>query len=89
MQQTRHSVKLDQTDDVRLVCKALQSLLKLPVLGHALFAVDILEEAPFKTATEGAQKVLDQVGAIVGRELLFSLNRSFELSFVIAGARDV
>ena len=83
VQQTRHSVELDQTDDVRLVCKALQSLLKLPVLGHTPIAGITPAATPFQTATEGAQKVLDQVGAIVCREFLFALNCSSKLCFQI------
>ncbi len=54
----RHSVKLDQTDDVQLVSKALQSLLKLPVLGHAPITEIIPAAALLQTAAEGAQKVL-------------------------------
>ena len=59
MQEMRHSVQLNQINDVMLFCESLERQLKLMVLVDAAPAEWRLAAAAEQTAAESAQSVLD------------------------------
>ena len=73
----RHSVQLCQIYDVVLFCKSLEGQFKLLVLVDAAPAELRLAAAAEQTAAESAQNELDQIGEVVGGNLLLAVNLVF------------
>ena len=74
VQQARHSVQLNQIDNIVLSCKSLMGQLELLVLVDATPAELGLAAAADQTAAVGAHSVLDQIGEIVCSKLFLALN---------------
>ena len=73
VQKPRHSVQLNQINDVVLLCKSLEGQLKLLVLVDSATTGLGLVAAAEQTAAVSAQSVLDHVREIVYGKLLLAL----------------